>query len=106
MTTPFIRELLEPPDFSAPPSRCPRCGANNLWELNILSDPPIRMCLECCKERVRTRIVIEIKRFAKATSLEQLDADEMGMRLVYMRQKLRAIERLTMNYQKMRRITL
>jgi hypothetical protein len=101
---PFIRKLVEPPGFDHPPNPCPYCGAQDLWELRLMDDDPFRGCLGCCRERTSTRIQIEIKRLAKSCSLAQLDAEELDTRLVYIRQRLRVIERMTLNYQKMRRI--
>jgi hypothetical protein len=103
MATSFMFHLLEPPDFSAPPAPCPRCGANDLWELNLLSDEPIRLCLDCCRERVRKRIETEIAELYRYANLEQLAGGEMDLRLASIRQRLKAIERLTMNYQQARR---
>lgn len=82
---------------------CPRCGSVGIWELRILSDEPITLCFDCCLERVRKRISTELHELYRYANLEQLEGEEMDTRLVSIRQRLRVLERLTVNYQNIRR---
>jgi hypothetical protein len=83
---------------------CPRCHGDDCYTLRLLDDEPIVLCLDCIKERVRKRIETEIHELYRYACSEQLAGDEIDLRMVTTRQRLKVIERLTLNYQKIRRL--
>jgi hypothetical protein len=86
------------------PGTCKRCFDDNCYTLRLLDDEPIILCLACCQERVRKRIENELQNAYRMSNLDQLYCEDIGLRLVNVLSRLRMIERLIVNYQKIRRL--
>ena len=87
------------------PGTCSRCWSDNCYTLRLLQDEPVVLCLDCCKERVRKRIENELQNAYRMSNLDQLYCEDMGLRLVTLLGRLRQIERLIVNFQKLRRLS-
>jgi hypothetical protein len=65
---------------------------------------PIILCLDCCHAPIRKRVETELHELYRYANLEGLVGVELDLRLVSIRQRCKAVDRLALNYQKMRRL--